>query len=662
MKAKITLLLFLLLASVSISAQVISLNNKWTFALDPLKVGERNGWYQPSFPVKHYDQVSIPHCFSVDPRYLLYTGTAWYFKTVDAPALPAGSRAFLKFDAVFYKAAIWWNGQRIGDHEGGYTPFELDVTHALQNKNTLAVAVDNSWDTTTIPGAKTTDSMLTQNAAQVYAWMNYGGIMRPVYLVIRPDVIIRQMKVEAVPDLKKKTAQIRIRAVVKNYSDKTISPAVTVNLFQAGKKINARFTSTPNPILPNKEDTILLSASLPASATTLWYPDAPALYTTELITGTDTVRTTFGIRKVEVRGTALLLNGEAIRMGGANRPADFPGLGALDPDSVVEKDLSLMKSAGMELCRIAHYAVAENILHWADQHGMLIITEAGNWQMTTRQMADTEMRKKFRQQMQEMMERDWNHPSVIAYSLGNEFQSQTPEGIAWVKDMSQFVKTLDTTRLITFASYNVWRDYVKKPEDEASNYVDFISANIYGNHLKCLQHIHEVYPGKPVYISEFGMRASNKKEALRIDYLRKALEAIRKVDYVVGASWWSFNDYQSRFPGTDPDGYRAWGLVTPQRTLRSTYTVWQEEFSPATVEIIRREQDKIICKVTARNDFPSYTLRNYQLRCGDQAVAIPALQPGASQLVTLPTPPGSGAPLTISLIKPGGFVVLTKTL
>ncbi len=264
--------------------------------------------------------------------------------------------------------------------------------------------------------------------------------------------------------------------------------------------------------------------------------------------------------------------------------------------------------------------------------------------------------------MKEMIERDWNHPCIIAYSLGNEFQSQTPEGQSWVKDMSAFVKTLDATRLITFASFNVWRQYVKKPEDEASQYVDFISANIYDNHLQCLQHIPEVYPNKPVYISEFGIRSTvNNKEQQRIDYFRKAIEAFRQCDYLVGASVWTLNDYQSRYPGTDADGYRAWGLVTPARELRESYTILQEEFSPAILELVKREVGKITVRITARNNFPAYALRNYQVQCNDAAVKLKTLKPGEQQEVTLPLAvTNQQETIKISLIKPGGFVAVNK--
>lgn len=636
----------------------LSLNDAWTFALDPVKVGEADNWYATDFASVGFDKVQVPHSYSVDKRYFFYTGTAWYFKKFTAAPVPAGYRAFLHFDAVFYKTTIWLNGKKAGTHEGGYTPFELDVTDLLQAKNTLTLSVNNEWDTTTIPGAKTSNPFSAVHHSQLYAWMNYGGITRPVYLIIRPDVYIQKAQVMADPGLPKGDTRIRIKTFVGNLTAKNSLVSLTANIYFGGQKTNIKFKPVSTALAANSSAPVVLEGVLPAAAVKRWYPDEPNLYTAEVIAGRDTFTTTFGIRTITVKGTQLLLNGEPIKMGGCNRPLDYPGYGSLDPDSILEKDLALIKNGNLEFSRLSHYPVSENLLNWADKNGLLIIAEAGNWQMTPKQMADPLMRAKYQVQSTEMMERDWNHPSIIAYSLGNEFQSQTPEGQAWVRDMSAFVKTVDTTRLITFASYNVWRDYVKKPEDEASQYVDFISANIYGNHLKLLQHIHEVYPDKPVYISEFGIRFNpTNKEERRVAYFKDAMESFRQCDYLIGASVWTLNDYQSRFPGTDADGYRAWGLITPDRSLRDTYNYLQEEFAPATLEVVKREAGKLTVAVTARNNFPAYTLRNYDVRYGDTVIKLKTLKPGEKQEVEIPV---TAEAIKVSLVKNKRFIAISK--
>ncbi|MBT1687142.1 glycoside hydrolase family 2 protein [Dawidia soli] len=659
MKLRYLLIVFCCLPVCLLAQQRTALHGEWSFALDPVQVGEHHAWYRPDFPLTRWDKVTVPHCFSVDPRYMLYTGTAWYVKKFQHAAIPAGHRAYLRFEAVFYKAQAWLNGQKVGGHEGGYTPFELDITAALKGENTLALQVTNAWDTTTIPGAKTRIADTDENTGQLFPWINYGGITREVYVIVRPEVYLQNVKITTDPDLTRKTAKVSLAVHVRNTGGRAAKPAVQIALYRAGNKVPVKM-SVKVPEVPAGATTVVQAeAVLPAKEVKLWYPDDPVLYQAEIITGTDTLSRMFGIRQVAVQGTQLLLNGEPIRMGGCNRPLDYPGYGSMDPAVVLEKDLTLIKNGSMELSRISHYPVSTQLLDWADAHGLLIIAEAGNWQLTPRQMADPAMRARYQAQLREMMERDWNHPSVIAWSVGNEYHSHKPEGQAWTKDMYAYTKSIDASRLVTFASMFVFRDIIRTPEDEASQYVDFVSANIYGDHLKNLKHIHELYPNKPVYISEFGLRTDGvKDEQDRVRHLQKAMQDFRQCDFLVGASVWTFNDYMSRFPGTNPNGYRPWGLVSPERDLRGMYRAWQEEFAPATLSV-RVSGTQASVTVTARNDFPRYTLRNYTVQCGGKSAMIDMLKPGESRTLTLEVAPGAA---DVSLVKPGGFVVVKKSI
>lgn len=650
----------------------LSLDGDWTFAIDPMSSGEQEKWYLKDAQSDRLDKVVVPHCLSVDKRYELYTGKSWYFKRFPAVTLRAGERQFLHFDAVFYRAYVWLNGERIGDHEGGYTPWELDVTGKLGQENVLAVETDNSWDTTTIPGAKTVVPYQAPNVRQQYPWINYGGITRPVSLITRPEFFIRNIKVSTDPDLKKGTARIRVSARIANFSKagggttagRASAEGTTIGgrIFREGNPLTRNLAAVKVSIAPGGEGVVYFETVLSAKEVALWDQDHPHLYRAELYTAQDTLAATFGIRKLELQGNRLLLNGEPIKMGGANRPLDHPDYGSMDPSSVLDKDLTLMKSGCMEMSRINHYPVPEYMLDWADRNGLLFIEEAGNWQMTPKQMSDTMMRRKWQSQMREMVERDWNHPCIFAWSMGNEFQSQTEEGKSWVKDMSAFTRAMDSTRYITFASMIVFHDYIKRREDEASQYVDFISANIYGDHLKNIRHIHEVYPDKAIFLSEFGLRADQvKDEGQRVTHLADAMAAFRQCDYVIGTCVWTFQDYRSRFPGSNPNGYRPWGLVTPQREPRGMYTAWQTEFSPATIEVAPGAagpgQGKLTLRVTARKDFPSYTLRDYTISYNGRSVPLHTLRPGESQELVI----DAGAGTKVSLVKPGGFVILTKT-
>ena len=665
----------------------VPLNGEWTFALDPVRSGELEGWFRKDFSSAKFDKVVVPHCFSVDKRYEFYTGKAWYFRRFPGVAEPTGMRQFLHFDAVFYKARIWLNGTLTGTHEGGYTPFELDVTGRLEKENILAVEVDNSWDTTTIPGAKTPGAYESRNAAQLYPWINYGGITRPVHLLSRPDVFVRRMKIVTEPDLKTGKALVRITAQLANLSASAARPEIRARIHRDGIVISHPFKDMRVDLGPGGEGTVIFETTLPTREVVLWDQDHPNLYQAVVSMGQDSLGTAFGIRRLQLQGTHLLLNGESIKMGGANRPMDHPDFGSMDPMPMLEKDLVLMKEGCMELSRINHYPVTEDLLNWADRNGMLIIEEAGNWQMTPKQLSDPLMRAKFESQMREMVERDWNHPSIFAWSVGNEFQSQTKEGKDWVKDMGAFTRRMDSSRFITFASMMVAREQIMTREDEASQYVDFISANIYGNYLKGIQHIHALYPEKAIYLSEFGIRADQvKDEGQRVAHLQGAMAAFRQCDYVIGACIWTFNDYRSRFPGSNPNGYRPWGLITPQRETRGMYNAFQDEFAPAILERIDAQgvpagsggsagqpaatgpagqpaaMGRISLKVTARKDFPSYTLRGYTIRCNGKSIPLRTLRPGESQELHIELSAAQPGPVEVSLVKPGGFVILKKVI
>ncbi|WP_438483315.1 glycoside hydrolase family 2 protein [Oleiharenicola lentus] len=637
----------------------VDLGGEWRLALDPVQVGATQEWFQPSLPVDKWDKVTVPHSFSVDPRYHQFTGSAWYRKTFKATRV-AGNRAFVRFESVYYTAQVWLNGVLLGKHEGGYTPFEFDVTDLLAEENSLVVHANNAWSQTTIPGAKTKVDYQSLNYGQMFPWMNYGGIIREVSLVSRPEVYLEKLKIETIPDLERKTAKIKVAAVVRNRSEATWKNGeVKIDVLLRGLRVPVKFAITVGEVAARADG--LIHAEAEFGEVQLWNLGDPVLYRLEAKLGKDLVSSHFGIRKIEIRGTKFFLNGDEVALGGVNRPLDAPGYGSMDPTDILERDMRLIKSGNMELSRLLHYPGSTQLMDWADEHGMLLIGEAGNWQMTPEQLADPVMQEKFRAQMQEMVERDWNHPSLIGWSVGNEYPSQTPEGIAWTRTMKEFVQSLDASRFITFASNALTRMSIKRAEQEASHYVDFVSVNIYDRHREHLATIRAVYADKPIYVSEFGIRADAvKEEGERIKHLREAMAAFREF-HVMGASVWTFNDYQSIFPGSDAKGYRPWGLVSAEREIRGMYTAVQEEFCPAVVTLRFRSGAPTEIVVKARNDFPRYTLRGYRLRAGSETFVIDNLPPGEEIYFPIKEV-RSGESVEVALEKPNGFVALRKSL
>lgn len=523
-------------------------------------------------------EVVVPHCWPASDEYRRYIGDAIYQRDFDSPALASGQLVRLHFDAVYYQASVWLNGRKLGVHEGGYTPFEFDATHVLKaGKNHLLVEVNNTPTLSTIPALATSHGSRDYppyGAAEgegIVGWMPYGGIVRPVSLIISNPVYLRNMKIDAAPDLARHTARITVHVWVHNGG--STSKQVSVRGTAAG--LDIRF---PSITVKNGADTETQWTGM-LDNVHLWDVRDPFLYDATLKVPGDQLSTRFGVREIRVHGTELLLNGKPVHLFGANRVSEDPVEGLRESDAIIQRDMSDMLACNMRMMRIAHYPQAPALLDYADAHGMLLIAEAGNWNMSAWQMADPGIRALWQKQMKDMMEQDWNHPSVIAWSVGNEYESFTRDGIDWTRDMRAFTLGLDRTRLITFASRFTGDPAVKTGKDEASQYSDFVSINVYGNYARAFDHAHALFPDKPVFVTEFGkMGEPGLHDPERIAAISEAVAAMKARPWMIGGSLWTWADYRSLHRGTPPSGIRYWGVVTIDREHRDSWQVVRDLF------------------------------------------------------------------------------------
>jgi beta-glucuronidase len=554
----------LCLASHASGATRIDLNGKgWTFKM--------------TLEDKATDVV-VPHCWPASEQYRKYIGDAVYQRDFDLPAVEPGKVVRLRFDAVYYVANVWLNGRKVGVHEGGYTPFEFDVTKILKpGANHILVEVNNTPTLSTIPalatshGSRDYPAYGTAAGEGIVGWMPYGGIVRPVSLLVTDAVYLDNMKIDAKPDLARHDAKITVHAWIHNGGNTDARVAVqgtVAGLPVTFPKIKAGAGSDAE---------IIWSGTLKDAH--LWSVRDPFLYDALLDVRGDELDAKFGVREIRVQGTELLLNGKAVHLFGANRVSEDPKEGLRESDAIIERDMSDMLADNMRMMRIAHYPQTPALLDFADKHGMLIIPEAGNWNMSAWQMADPGIRATWQKQMKEMMEQDWNHPSVIAWSVGNEYESFTKAGIDWTRDMRAYTLGLDSTRLITFASRFTGDPSVKTGTDEASQYSDFISINVYGNYAKSFDHVHELYPDKPVFVTEFGkMGEPGVHDPERIKDISTAVAAMKERPWMIGGSLWTWADYRSLHRGTPASGIRYWGVVNLDREHRDSWKVVHDLF------------------------------------------------------------------------------------
>ena len=648
----------------NLNAHNVTLNGKWSIAIDPLAKGIENDWHvtQPTSTdglVKNWGVVTVPHSYTLDSRYNII-GKVWYKRSFNLDANIKEKVCRLRFSGVFYSSRIWVNGQFLGSHLGGYTAFEYDISKFVKpNVNFIAVEVDNSWNDKSIPGAR----VGTNNNEQVYPWYEYGGITRDVNLIITDKVFITKQKIEQVIDFKKNTAIINIKTWTNLHEKTSQNISFEGFLAYAQTPLNpiVKYTSQNNPVEPYLDNKSQISLKLNSTQLKLWDVDNPNLYVATTIVRygnyADTIRTRFGIRKIEAKNGQLLLNGQPIRMGGANRQMDTPGFGSLEPQNNIEKDMRLMKSGNMLLQRLHHTPSTERLLNWADENGMLIIEELPVWQTSEVQLMDPMFQALAINQSREMIENNWNRPSVIGWCCGNEYSTWTPEADAYTKIMTDYFRSIDSERLATMITHipaslpqNIAQPY------NSFRHCDIICVNYYLDKglEEHLERLHSKFPEKPVLMTEFGSMEKD-KIAERENNLIYNMSVIRKYPYVVGASWWTYNDYKSRYPGTTPEGYRTFGMVSPTDEKRPLYFSIQREFCPLIVE---KEATEL--KISARIDFPSFIVKGYsvRLRKNNEKVKewlLPTLSPGDKYSISL-----TGLTTdknTFEIVNANGFVI-----
>jgi beta-glucuronidase len=692
---------------IALSSNSIPLTGEWRFSIDLDKVGEGQEWFAPGYNDSTWATVSVPHTWNVMPEYLDYEGLAWYRRTFTVPAGSENAHLRLHFEAVFYLARIWLNGEYLGEHEGGYTPFEFDISSVAKpgEINVLAVQVDNLRAADRIP------AVLRPNWS--FDWYNYGGITRDVSLEITSRAYIARQRIVSTPHItgmdEANSAIVTAAITLKNTSSDTLNGTIVANLLENASDQAVLDAPVSLSVSVSAGESALIQLTAKFASPKLWHFDHPNLYrwSASLIAGdgkilhTDEV--TFGIRSVELKNGCFCLNGERVRLVGVTRHEDYPGQGSAETVTAMAADYNDIKLLNEVLSRPVHYPQNEFILDYADRQGILLIPEVPAWQLTQQQMNDQQIRDLEKQQISEMIIAGFNHPSVWAWSIGNEIESDTSSGTAFVEDMVNYVKVLDPTRPVGFASNRLGsRTYF-----EATTFSDFVLMNQYFGSWAgpkqglspALDRIHQTWPDKVVIISEYGFEPhwnshwgpptstlksdeyyfildgtpsdSEAADVIRRQLITEQMDIFRSKPYVAGAIFWTYQDYRTR-------SNFIMGLVDYDRNKRSSWALLRDEYSPALIDSLTLSpavDGKLTATVAFHTrgsvevDMPAYTLRRYTLhwavtssdgstKFSDGDVSLPTLAP-ASQwsgdiLLTVPT---EDYLITVSIIRPTGFSV-----
>ena len=559
-----------LIANVS-RRSVTSLNGTWHVIVDPYENGLGGRYFEDKKPAgdelveydfEHSPTLNVPGDWNSQREDLLfYEGRVWYERTFEH-AKHAGKRLFLYFGAVNYRARVYLNGRLIGEHEGGFTPFNFEITAAVaEGRNSLVVEADATRRADAIPASNTD-------------WWNYGGVTRDVALIETPDTFIQDYFVQLAKGNPGEVAgwvQLDGAAAARTVTVEIPEIGLTQTVqTDAGGRAEFRAPATPR----------------------LWSPESPKLYRTIVAGAGDRVEDEIGFRTIAVRGGEILLNGKPVFLRGISMHEEAPFRGgrafSFDDDGTL---LGWAKELGCNFVRLAHYPHNENAIRLADRMGLLLWSEIPlYWDMAWENPATYEGAEG---QMRDMVARDHNRASVIFWSLSNE-TTPAPARNAFLKNLSAFTRQLDDTRLVTSAM-NKWEDAGRNARtlsDPLGESLDVLGINEYvgwySGKPEDADTLSWTSPyGKPLVISEFGgdaqaglhgSIASRWTEEYQAGLFQHQLTMIRNNPQIAGMSPWLLMDFRSpRRPLAGiQDYYNRKGLLSDRGQRKAAFYVLQK--------------------------------------------------------------------------------------
>jgi beta-galactosidase len=490
-----SILAFLTLISCSTNENVrsrIDFNEGWKFQL-----GDNNQANQPDFNDSGWRNLNLPHDWSIEGEFsqdnptkvnggALPAGIGWYRKSFKIDQSWKQKQIFIDFDGVYRNSEVWVNGHFLGKRPFGYSSFRYDLTPFLKfdgQPNQLAVRVDNSAQ----PNSR---------------WYTGSGIYRNIWLVATSAVYVDHWGTfVTTPEVSEQSATVKLEVKIRNKAKQINEILVATEIFAPdGKQVGETKTTT------NKEDSVMLfDQQINLKTPVLWSTDNPVLYSaiTKIYANgelTDQYETPFGIRFFRFNpAKGFFLNGKPMKILGVNNHHDLGALGAAFNTRAAERQLEILKVMGCNAIRMSHNPPAPELLDLCDRMGFIVMDEA--FDIWIRQKLDFDYHMDWpewhQRDLEDMVLRDRNHPSVMMWSIGNEIPEQFDSiGIRIGKEMVGIVKKLDTTRPVTSGLTE---------QDPAKNYIyqskalDLISFNY--KHLQLLD-FPKNYPGESLLAAE----------------------------------------------------------------------------------------------------------------------------------------------------------------
>ncbi len=646
----ITIELMLIAFSITIFAQRehIPLDGQWSFMIDSTKQGVNSKWFKNGLPASK-EMVKVPHTWNVKKETTRYWGWGWYQRNIDVPKSWKGKKIRLQFNAVYHDATIWVNGEKAGEHLGsGFTKFFIDATKYLKTgkQNTITVLADNSFSNTTIPYSISFD------------WPNDGGIIRSVSMLATNPVYIEQVQVNAKPDFTdaaKPTGSAGIKVTVQGL-EKMDAKQMTCNITVTEENqptSNTIYDGTP--ALNFQANKLLFQ--LKFDSIHPWHFDNPNLYKVNVTLRyknkiTDTFSVNTGFRELKVVGDAFVFNGEKIRIAGAEVMfGSSLKNGMAETNEELEAYLKKAEYLNVMFTRF-HWQQDDFVHDWCDRNGVLTQEEIPIWGSKVF-MTDTIMQIA-KSQLTEMIGDHYNHPSIISWGVGNEIFAREANNIKGVKELYQFTKKTDPSRLSSYVSNTLqqarhWMPAGTLPDASAEG--DMLMFNDYhstwyrqshGTNGGVLDTIQAENRTMPLVISEFGLCEPENwgDDSRRLKDMIYSYALYESKPYIAGAIYFCVNDYRTHMGGGiyGMHNTRVHGVYDLEGKPKPSAEILREMNCPVEVSGLNRNKENMIAiTVVAATGLPAYTLRGYKVywsndvinyKTQGEMVALPTVVPG----------------------------------
>ena len=392
-------------------SQVLSFNQGWEFQ----KSSHNAKSFKPS--KQNWQSVDLPHTTQIEPLLVnnQWQGIAVYQKQFSAHSDWKGQTVYIRFEGAMKVATVWLNGELLGKHLGGYLPFTFDISSVLSfdKDNVLVVELDNKDNYITGP-----------KPLQKLDFNTYGGLYRDVNLIVKPQVHISDEMFTATAtqggllittDIESENrATVKVQTDLRNVSRENKTVTLHHELFFSDKLV----ATGSDKVNAKASGNTLSTSSLSVDAPQLWHPNSPSLY--KLVTTVsdegqvlEVAENSVGIRTFEFNDKhQLLINGEAMFLRGVNRHQEYPYVGYATSAEADYRDAYLIKSAGFDYVRLSHYPHSKGFMKAADELGLVLIDAVLGWQYYT---PFPEFEQQIYQTCRDMIRRDRNHPSVLAW-------------------------------------------------------------------------------------------------------------------------------------------------------------------------------------------------------------------------------------------------------